>query len=267
MITGGTGSLGQELTRQLLEKNIEAIRILSRDENKQAKMKEKFKNEKIKFFLGDVRDKERIHRALEGVDTVFHCAALKSVEAGQYNPFEFIGTNVIGSQNLIDVCLERNVNNVIGISTDKAFNPISVYGATKLLMEELFVAANNYKGKKDIYFKIIRLGNLFNSNGSVVEIWKNQSIIQVTDLECTRFTITLKQAAEYIIKRAEFKFDKAIPYMKSYKLQDLVLAMEKPYKIIGLRPGEKLNEEINEQYNSYQAERLTVQELKDLICE
>jgi FlaA1/EpsC-like NDP-sugar epimerase len=207
---------------------------------------------------------------LENVDTVIHCAALKSIQAGQYNPFEFVETNVIGSQNLIDCCMNNKVSSIVGVSTDKAFNPTSVYGATKLLMENLFLTANNYKGDKKITFSVVRLGNLFNSKGSVVEKFKKQNMLIVSDLKCTRFNISLRDAAKMIIAIALLPHPKVyIPNMKAYCLEDLVAIFNKPFTLVGLLPGEKLHEELSHDCSSDKAPRLTQKKLLELVktCE
>ena len=187
LITGGTGSLGQALTQRLLQKNVKAIRIFSRNESKQIEMESKFNDDRLRFLLGDVRDKERLVRATEDIDYVFHAAALKHVPKIEYNPFEAIRTNVIGSQNVIDVCLQTNVKKAICIGTDKAVSPLNTYGATKLLMEKLFVTANNYLNPEKHLTKFIavRYGNVLGSSGSVVPIFieqiKNKKKITITD--------------------------------------------------------------------------------------
>ena len=265
LITGGTGSLGQQLARMFLKHGYK-VRIFSRNENLQHEMKEKFNNSMLKFFLGDVRDKPRLYRAMENVDIVIHAAALKHVDAGEYNPFEFINTNVLGSQNVIDCCIEREVRHCIAISSDKAVNPSGVYGATKLLMEKIFLAADNIRGSHKTKFACIRLGNLFNSNGSVVQKFKTQNKLQVTDLNATRFTMTVEKACLDIVKILEVeKTGLIIPKLRAYILRDLVEAFDKPYDITGLRPGEKLHEEMEENVNSNTTPKLTKEELVELI--
>ena len=209
LITGGTGSLGQSLTKRLLENKVDTIRILSRNEEKQNTMKDMFSDDRLRFFIGDIRDKERLSRALEDIDIVFHAAALKHVPVIEYNPFEAIKTNVIGSQNVIDACLEENVEKVICVGTDKAVSPLNTYGATKLLMEKLFVSADNYLNKKRHKTKFIalRYGNVLGSSGSVVPLFikqiKNKQKISITHKNMTRFSITMNEALNFILESAE----------------------------------------------------------------
>jgi UDP-N-acetylglucosamine 4,6-dehydratase/5-epimerase len=255
LITGGTGSLGQALTKRLLEKNVDTIRIFSRNENDQIKMENTFNNSKLRFLLGDIRDKERLVRATEDIDIVFHAAALKHVPKIEYNPFEAIKTNVIGSQNVIDACIETNVSKAICIGTDKAVSPLNTYGATKLLMEKLFVTANNYLDPKKhpTKFIAVRYGNVFGSSGSVIpkfiEQIKNQKKITVTDNEMTRFSITMNEALDFILKASEFGQGSEIflPKIKSYTINSIKESLIEilgnfEEEVIGIRPGEKLHE-------------------------
>ncbi|EGG41212.1 polysaccharide biosynthesis protein CapD [Candidatus Nitrosarchaeum limnium SFB1] len=255
LITGGTGSLGQALTQRLLQKNVKTIRILSRNENKQIEMESKFNDERLRFFLGDIRDKERLVRATENIDYVFHAAALKHVPKIEYNPFEAIKTNVIGSQNVIDACLEANVEKAICIGTDKAVSPLNTYGATKLLMEKLFVTANNYLDPKKhpTKFIAVRYGNVLGSSGSVVpkfiEQLKNKNKITITDNQMTRFSITMDDALNFILKAAEYGQGSEIfvPKIRAYTIFDIKQAISEILgdygeEIVGIRPGEKLHE-------------------------
>ena len=255
LITGGTGSLGQALTHRLLQKNVKTIRILSRNESKQIEMESKFNDDRLRFFLGDIRDKERLVRATEDIDYVFHAAALKHVPKIEYNPFEAIKTNVIGSQNVIDACLESNVKKVICIGTDKAVSPLNTYGATKLLMEKLFVTANNYLDPKKHATKFIavRYGNVLGSSGSVVpkfiEQIKNKKKITITDNQMTRFSITMNEALDFILKAAEYGQGSEIfvPKIRAYTIFDIKKALieilgDCGEEIMGVRPGEKLHE-------------------------
>ena len=200
LITGGTGSFGQALTQKILKDfpRVKRIVIYSRDEFKQFKMFEKFNSKReqdiLRFFLGDVRDKERLKIALNDIDIVIHAAALKQVPAAEYNPFEFIKTNVLGAQNLVESCLLSNVHSVVALSTDKAAAPINLYGATKLCSDKLFVAANNIKGKKKIKFSVVRYGNVAGSRGSVMPLFlsqKKNKVLKITDKNMTRFNISL----------------------------------------------------------------------------
>ena len=255
LITGGTGSLGQALTHRLLEKGVKTIRIFSRNENKQIEMELKFNDDRLRFLLGDIRDKERLVRATEGVDYVFHAAALKHVPKIEYNPFESIKTNVIGSQNVIDACLEANVKKAICIGTDKAVSPLNTYGATKLLMEKLFVTANNYLDPKKHVTKFIavRYGNVLGSSGSVVpkfiEQIKNKKKITITDKQMTRFSITMNEALDFILKSAEYGQGSEIfvPKIRAYTISDIKNALTEILEdygedVVGIRPGEKLHE-------------------------
>lgn len=255
LITGGTGSLGQALTQRLLQKNVKTIRILSRNESKQIEMESKFNDDRLRFFLGDIRDKERLVRATEDIDYVFHAAALKHVPKIEYNPFEAIKTNVIGSQNVIDACLEANVKKVICIGTDKAVSPLNTYGATKLLMEKLFVTANNYLDPKKHATKFIavRYGNVLGSSGSVVpkfiEQIKNKKKITITDNQMTRFSITMNEALDFILKATEYGQGSEIfvPKIRAYTIFDIKKALTEILgdygeEIVGIRPGEKLHE-------------------------
>jgi len=255
LITGGTGSLGHALTRRLLQKNVKTIRILSRNESKQIEMESKFNDDRLRFFLGDIRDKERLVRATEDIDYVFHAAALKHVPKIEYNPFEAIKTNVIGSQNVIDACLEANVKKVICIGTDKAVSPLNTYGATKLLMEKLFVTANNYLDPKTHATKFIavRYGNVLGSSGSVIpkfiEQIKNKKKITITDNQMTRFSITMDDALDFILKAAEYGQGSEIfvPKIRAYTIFDIKKALTEILgdcgeEVVGVRPGEKMHE-------------------------
>lgn len=255
LITGGTGSLGRSLTQRLLEFDVDTIRIFSRNEEKQIIMEQKFNDDRLRFFLGDVNDLPRLTRALEDIDIVFHAAALKHVPKIEYNPFEAIKTNVIGSQNVIDACLHENVEKAIAIGTDKAVSPLNTYGATKLLMEKLFVTANNYvnPAKHNTKFIAVRYGNVVGSSGSVIpkfiEQLKNKCKITITDPEMTRFSITMDEALDFILKAAEIGRGSEIfiPKLKAYKIRDVKDALSEMIddygeEIIGIRPGEKLHE-------------------------
>ena len=255
LITGGTGSLGQSLTRHLLQKNVDTIRIFSRNESKQIEMESSFNDKRLRFLLGDVRDMERLNRAFEDVDIVFHAAALKHVPVIEYNPFESIKTNVIGSQNVIDACLENDVSKAICIGTDKAVSPLNTYGATKLLMEKLFVSASNYLDKKKHKTKFIalRYGNVLGSSGSVIpkfiEQIKNKQKITITDPNMTRFSITMDDALNFIVHAAELGKGSEIflPKLRAYTISDVKAALfelldHAEEEVIGIRPGEKIDE-------------------------
>jgi len=255
LITGGTGSLGQALTQRLLSLNVKAIRIFSRNENKQIKMENEFNDDRIRFFLGDIRDLNRLCRATEDADFVFHAAALKHVPKIEYNPFEAIKTNVMGSQNVIDACINGNVEKAICVGTDKAVSPLNTYGATKLLMEKLFVTANHYldSEKHPTKFIALRYGNVLGSSGSVIPKFIEQinlkNKLSVTDENMTRFSITMNEALDFILKATKVGKGSEIfvPKIRSYSILDvknaLVEILENTgHDITGIRPGEKLHE-------------------------
>jgi len=257
LITGGTGSLGQSLTKRLLTLPVKGIRLLSRNESAQVEMQRSFSDHenKLSFFIGDIRDYPRLTRALEDVDIVFHTAALKHVPVIEYNPFEAVKTNVIGTQNLIDACLEQDVEKVIGIGTDKAVSPLNTYGASKLLMEKIFVTAGNFMNPERHRTKFItlRYGNVFGSSGSVIPLWinqiKNKDKISITDTQMTRFSIMMDEALDFILSAATIGKGSEIfvPKILAYTIMDLKNALsellgDSEHKITGIRSGEKLHE-------------------------
>ncbi len=255
LITGGTGSLGTALTRRLLDEGADTIRIFSRNESKQIEMESKFNDNRLRFLLGDIRDYDRLVRAVEDIDIVFHAAALKHVPIIEYNPFEAIKTNVIGSQNVINACLEENVEKAICVGTDKAVSPLNTYGATKLLMEKLFVTASNYlkKERHRTKFIALRYGNVLGSSGSVIpkfiEQIKNKQKITITDPIMTRFSITMDEALDFILKATERGNGSEIfiPKLKAYTINNVKEALfelleNTDDEIIGVRVGEKMNE-------------------------
>ncbi len=254
LITGGTGSLGKALVTELLDKtNARRIAIFSRDELKQLQMRTDFNNNpRLRWFLGDVRDIERLKRALHGVDFVIHAAALKQVDTGEYNPMEFIKTNILGSQNLIDACIESGVKKVIALSTDKASSPINLYGATKLTADKLFVAANNYSFSYGTIFSVVRYGNVMGSRGSVIPYFKSISEsgnpLPITDLRMTRFLISINQAVKFVLESLAIMKggELYVPRIPSIRITDLAQAVAPGAKMeeIGMRPGEKLHEEM-----------------------
>ena len=266
LITGGTGSFGKSFLKHLIHnyKDFKKIIIFSRDELKQFEMATTFSEKKypfIRYFIGDIRDLSRLKRALEDVDYVIHAAALKQVEAAEYNPFEVIKTNVIGAQNIIDACLDSpNVKKIVALSTDKAVSPVNLYGATKLCSDKLFISANNIVGKKNKIFSVVRYGNVMGSRGSVIPEFikqKETGVIKITDPEMTRFSITMLESIKLVI----YALDKSIggeifvPKIPSYKITTLAKAISDKAKIniIGVRPGEKIHEElisINEAINT-----------------
>ena len=254
LITGGTGSFGKKLSKTILQKyNPERLIIFSRDELKQFEMREQFPQDQMRFFIGDVRDAERVKQAVRGVDLVMHAAAMKQVPASEYNPLECIKTNIHGAENVIKASLENDVKQVIALSTDKAANPINLYGATKLASDKLFVAANNMAGRREARFSVVRYGNVVGSRGSVVPFFKkllenNAKSLPITDPRMTRFWITLQQGVDFVIKNFYRMHggEIFIPKIPSFNILDLAnaIAPECEHKIIGIRPGEKIHEEM-----------------------
>ena len=266
LLTGGTGSFGKNFLKNVVKKfnGIKRLVIFSRDEFKQFELQKEFNMDKypfLRYFVGDVRDKQRLKLALKEIEIVIHAAALKQVPTAEYNPFEYINTNIIGAENLIQASLESNVKKVIALSTDKAAAPINLYGATKLCSDKLFIAANNIKGKQDIIFSVVRYGNVMSSRGSIVpyfkELSKKQNFLPITDLRMTRFNILIDDAVDFVIKC--LKISKGgeifVPKIPSYKITDLARAIKNncKFKIIGKRPGEKIHEEMitmNDSFNT-----------------
>jgi len=266
LITGGTGSLGQELVSIIFEKwpNVKRLVIYSRDEQKQFQMNQKFNvetNRAIRYFIGDVRDLDRLKRAMQGIEYVIHAAAMKHIHIAEYNPTECIKTNITGAENVIQASLECGVKGVVALSTDKACAPINLYGATKLASDKLFVAANNVKGANPIRFSVVRYGNVMGSNGSVIPFFmkkKSEGVIPITDPRMTRFNISLKEGAEMVLFALENAWGGEIfvPKIPSYKITDVAkaIAPECDQKIIGIRPGEKIHEEmitVSDSYSTY----------------
>lgn len=257
LVTGGTGSLGQALVEQLLALNLKKIIVFSRDEYKQYQMRNQIEDpdKRIRYFIGDVRDRDRLERAFKGVDYVIHCAALKHVAVAEYNPTEVIQTNVLGTQNVVDAAIDQEVSKVLGVSSDKAVNPISLYGATKLCADKLFLAGGVYG---DTIFSVIRFGNFQDSRGSVMPFWKELNKqggrkIPITDKRMTRFWISLDHAAEKCIEALDVMKggEIFIPEMKSMSLLDVAKEMnlEKDLEEIGMGRGEKLHEELLTKYD------------------
>ena len=253
LITGGTGSFGNAFVPMTLERySPKKIIIYSRDEMKQWRMAEKFHGDsRVRFFIGDVRDRERLYRALDGVDHVVHAAATKIVPTAEYNPFECVKTNINGAMNLIDACIDKGVKRVVALSTDKACSPINLYGATKLASDKLFVAGNSYAGGHDTRFGVVRYGNVMGSRGSVIPFFisiKDKSVLPITDERMTRFMISLEQGVELVWHAFEDMqggeiYVKKIPSMK---VTDIALASVPgaKHEIVGIRPGEKLHEQM-----------------------
>lgn len=255
LITGGTGSFGKKFIETALSKfKPKRLIVFSRDEQKQFNLQQKWKeggSSPMRYFIGDVRDVDRLILAMRDADVVIHAAALKHVPAAEYNPFEAVKTNILGAQNVITASMATNVKKVIALSTDKASSPINLYGATKLTSDKLFIAANNFKGLKNIKFSVVRYGNVMASRGSVVPFFlnkKKEGIIPITDKRMTRFNITLQEAVNFVLFCLEKMWGGEIfvPKIPSYRLEDLAkaIAPRSKIKIIGLRPGEKIHEEM-----------------------
>lgn len=250
LITGGTGSLGKALVKALLHVNPpDRLVVLSRDEWKQHEMRREFKHPCMRYFIGDVRDRNRLYRAFDGIDIVIHAAAMKQVPTAEYNPFEAIKTNILGAQNVIDAAIDRKVKKIVALSSDKAVNPINLYGATKLCSDKLFVAANHYSGKHNTRFSVVRYGNVVGSRGSVIPLFKIQTArgtLSITDKRMTRFWITLDKAADFVLECLEHMNggEIFIPKIPSMRIRDLAYALCPDCKLeeVGIRPGEKLHE-------------------------
>lgn len=253
LITGGTGSFGRKCTEIILKKyRPKRLIIFSRDELKQSEMSEVFSYSKypcMRYFLGDVRDPERMRRAFHDIDYIIHAAALKQVPAAEYNPFEAVKTNIIGAQNIIDVAIDQKVKRVIALSTDKAANPINLYGATKLCSDKLFIAGNSYAGKKDTIFSVVRYGNVVGSRGSVIPLFLKQrgnGVLPITDPRMTRFWLTLEQGVNFVLECLEQMVggELFVPKLPSMNIMDLATAIapESRTEIVGIRPGEKIHE-------------------------
>ena len=256
LITGGTGSFGKAFISKLVESfpQVDRLVIFSRDELKQWELQQRFPEQQypqLRFFLGDVRDRDRLRRALEGIDTVVHAAALKQVPAAEYNPIEFINTNVMGAENVVQACLDTDVKRVVALSTDKAAAPINLYGATKLCSDKLFIAANNIRGKRDLRFSVVRYGNVMGSRGSVIPFFLERArtgVLPITDPSMTRFNISLTDGVEMVLWALERALggELLVPKIPSYRITDVAEAIgpscQKP--IVGIRPGEKIHEEM-----------------------
>ena len=251
LITGGTGSFGKKATEIILKRyKPKKLIIFSRDELKQFDMAQQFnESEEIRYFIGDVRDKERLHRAFHGVDIVLHAAALKQVPAAEYNPFEAVKTNIIGAENVINVAIDQGVKKVIALSTDKAANPINLYGSTKLCSDKLFIAGNSYVGRDHSIFSVVRYGNVVGSRGSVIPFFlkqKEKGVLPITDSRMTRFWITVEQGVDFVLNCLEQMIggELFVPKIPSMNIMDLAkaIAPECKTEIVGVRPGEKLHE-------------------------
>jgi UDP-N-acetylglucosamine 4,6-dehydratase len=256
IITGGTGSFGKKFVKTILTRypQVRRVVVFSRDELKQFEMSQTFPAAvypQLRYFIGDVRDKERLMRAMKGIDIVVHAAALKQVPACEYNPFEAVKTNIIGAQNVTEAAIDRGVQKVVALSTDKAAAPINLYGATKLCSDKLFVSANNFKGKRDITFSVVRYGNVMGSRGSVIPFFlskRHEGVLPVTDERMTRFNITLQEGVNLVLYTLANMWggEILVPKIPSYRITDLVEAIAPGCRreIVGIRPGEKLHEEM-----------------------
>jgi UDP-N-acetylglucosamine 4,6-dehydratase (inverting) len=256
LITGGTGSFGKAFVKKVLTQwpDIKRLVIFSRDEQKQFQMAQEYPVEQypqVRFFIGDVRDYERLKRALKGIDTVVHAAAMKHVPIAEYNPMECVKTNILGAENLINACLEAEVENVVALSTDKAAAPINLYGATKLASDKLFIAANNIKGWNPIKFSVVRYGNVMGSNGSVIPFFlqrRHTGVLPITEPNMTRFNITLEEGVDMVLHALEHAWggELFVPKNPSYRILDVAEAIgpDCEKKIVGIRPGEKIHEEM-----------------------
>ena len=259
LITGGTGSFGKKFIQTLKDRHsLKKIIVYSRDELKQSEMQQKWpEDENMRYFIGDVRDYHRLKMAMTNVDYVVHAAALKQVPAAEYNPFEAVKTNIIGGQNVIDAAMTNGINKVIALSTDKAAAPINLYGATKLTSDKLFIAANNYRGKNEIKYSVVRYGNVMGSRGSVIPFFlkeKENGHLPITDKRMTRFNITLQEGVDFVLSCFERMWggELFIPKIPSYRIMDVAeaIAPNCKHEIVGIRPGEKLHEEMITQTDS-----------------
>jgi UDP-N-acetylglucosamine 4,6-dehydratase len=256
LVTGGTGSFGKAFVKTVLARypGVRRVVVLSRDELKQFEMAQQFpetQHRAMRYFIGDVRDPQRLLRAMEGIDYVVHAAALKQVPAAEYNPFECIKTNVLGAQNVIEACLDRGVQRVVALSTDKAAAPVNLYGATKLCSDKLFVAANGVKGARDLRFSVVRYGNVMGSRGSVVPFFEGKrasGVLPITDPAMTRFNISLQEGVDMVLWALEHAVggEILVPKIPSYRITDVATAIapECEQRIVGVRPGEKIHEEM-----------------------
>ncbi len=274
LITGGTGSFGQAFTKHLLDNDLATrICIYSRDEYKQALMREKFNNDgRLRFFIGDVRDKDRLKMAMQNIDVVIHAAALKRIEVGAYNPTEMVKTNIIGAMNIIEAAHSAKPHKVVALSTDKAWQPVSPYGQSKALAESLFLSANNMYGLSGPRFAVVRYGNVAGSTGSVIPKWremiaKGAMIVPVTDPNCTRFCMLMSEAVDLVMHTVDTMEggELNIPTLPAYRLADLARAMGMEMDVIGLPAWEKRHEGMADGNTSDKATRMTIDEIKEML--
>lgn len=263
LITGGTGSFGKAFVATILKRfpQVKRLVIFSRDELKQFEMAQEFSPKQypaLRYFIGDIRDADRVRRALEDIDVVIHAAALKQVPAAEYNPFECIKTNIMGAQNLIEACFDSKVSNVVALSTDKAAAPINLYGATKLCSDKLFTAANNIRGHRDLRFTVVRYGNVMGSRGSVIPFFmecRKNGVLPITDNDMTRFNISLEDGVEMVLWALEHARGGEIfvPKIPSYRIVDVAMAIgpDCEHRVVGIRPGEKIHEEMITESDSF----------------
>ena len=271
LVTGGTGFFGRGFVRKALELGAERVCIFSRGEYAQAQMRQEFADDRLRFFVGDVRDRDRLTRAMESVDTVIHAAALKRVEVGQYDASEMVKTNVWGAMNIIEAATDARVRRVVALSSDKAFAATNTYGASKFMAEKLFLAANNARGLNGPIYAVTRYGNVSGSTGSVIPTWRREKeagrSVRLTNPEATRFWMTLDEAVDLVIRTAQTMRggELAIPRLPAYRLGDLAEAMDVGYFITGLGDGEKLHESMTEGESSDLARRMSVRELEEAL--
>jgi len=271
LITGGTGSFGQAFTKRLLnEDRFQRIAILSRGEFAQSEMQERYQSDRLRFFVGDVRDRDRLRRAFEGIDIVIHAAALKRIEVGHYNPTEMVKTNIIGTMNVIEAAMDAKVKRVVGLSSDKAFQPVSPYGQSKALAETMLLNANNMRGDDGPTFAVCRYGNVAGSRGSVIPRWRAMKrdgieVVPVSDPDCTRFWMHMDEAVSLVLEAIEAPKDILIPTLPAYRLGDLAEAMKVRMDVRGLPPWEKRHESMDIGNSSDTARRMTYSELVEAL--
>lgn len=272
LVTGGAGFFGRAFVRKALEQGAERVCVYSRGEYAQHLMREEYGNDaRLRFFIGDVRDRQRLARAMDGCELVVHAAALKRVEVGEYDSVEMAMTNVFGAMNVIQAAHEAGVKRVVALSTDKAFHPVNAYGATKLVAEKLFLAANNDRGRNGPMFAVVRYGNVAGSTGSVIPTWRRAKergeSVELRDPEATRFWMTREEAVQLVLDTAATMrgADLVVPDLPAYRLGDLAEAMGVSYAVTSLLPGEKLHESMEEGNSSDQARRMSVDELKEAL--